>query len=423
METEQVNITEKTEEIEIVEVKEEIKEIKKETLEIKYEHCYKLWDEDSSNFCGKCGETLDKRKHLNWKSNQCDDQKKVPKYQVNLDDPAKTRWDHVMKDYKDKFPELVEFIEKEVAKVLGTTLTFLGKSLVNTVLGVVAKSGSAYLKEELEGISKATGIGIGLLLGVQLAYELCACCTSIIAQDSNGIPYHVRTMDWELPLLKDFTIEVDFMKNGKVLYTASTWAGYIGVLTGMKPKSFSISINYRTLGHSPLNNLINTISMYWPVGYVVRECLQGCTMYSFAVDYLKNAFLISPVYITVCGIQKDEGCLITRAPSKSEHFISLKNGLKSEEDPNLVYLAQKENFIVQTNCDWWLLKDLKDKETILWSKSRVESAVKNFKRMGTINEEEIANTLYLFFPIINAYTVYITAMVPSNSYLSTRLTK
>jgi N-acylethanolamine-hydrolysing acid amidase len=430
MEIEQVTVTvekvHQPEEIETIQENEKIVEeikIKEEIepVEIKYEHCDKLWDEDL-NFCGKCGEKLDKRKHLNWKSTFCDE-KKIPKYEVNLDDPASTRWDHVMKDYKDKFPELVEYIEKEIAKTLGTTLTFIGKSLANNFLSLVAKSGAAYLAEELNGISKATGIGVGLLLGVQLAYELCACCTSIIAQDSNGIPYHVRTMDWELAMLKNFTIDVDFMKNGKVLYSAATWAGYIGILTGMKPHSFSISINYRQLGKSPLNNLINTISMHWPVGYVVRQCLQTYTIYGNAVDYLQKALLISPVYITVCGTSKDQGCLITRSPSKSEHFISLKNGLKSEQDGNLVYLAQQEKFIVQPNCDWWLLNDIHDKDTILWSKSRVTQAIKFFNKMSTINEEEIANSIYVFHPIVNAYTVYITAMVPSKAYISTRLSK
>ena len=35
-----------------------------------------------------------------------------------------------------------------------------------------------------------------------------------------------------MPELKKLTIEVDFINNGNVLYTATTWAGYVGVLTG-----------------------------------------------------------------------------------------------------------------------------------------------------------------------------------------------
>ena len=42
-------------------------------------------------------------------------------------------------------------------------------------------------------------------------------------------------MDWELDLLKPLTIEVDFQKAGKTAYVATTWAGYVGVFTGLRP--------------------------------------------------------------------------------------------------------------------------------------------------------------------------------------------
>jgi hypothetical protein len=85
-------------------------------------------------------------------------------------------------------------IEKEMADIFGSTLTSLGKNLVDGVFSILANSGAAYLEGELRSIAKASGIGIGLLLLVQLSYELCAFCTSFIAQDENGVPFHVRTM-------------------------------------------------------------------------------------------------------------------------------------------------------------------------------------------------------------------------------------
>ena len=85
-------------------------------------------------------------------------------------------------------------IEKEFSSVVGTTLTSIGKGLVDTLFTILANSGAAYLEGELRSISKSSKIGIGLLLAVQLSYEMCACCTSIVAQDENGIPFHVRSM-------------------------------------------------------------------------------------------------------------------------------------------------------------------------------------------------------------------------------------
>lgn len=54
-------------------------------------------------------------------------------------------------------------------------------------------------------------------------------CTAL-AQDSG--PQHIRTMDWGMEWLRPLTIEVDFIRGGKTQYVATTWVGYVGVLTG-----------------------------------------------------------------------------------------------------------------------------------------------------------------------------------------------
>ena len=152
------------------------------------------------------------------------------------------------------------------------SFTSIGKYLSDTLVGWFIKPN---LIKELEGISKEIEIGIGLLILVQISYELCASCTSVIAQDENGIPYHVRTMDWMITMLKDFTIEVEFQSQGKTVYQATTWAGYIGILTGMRPKCFSVSINFRELGESKWNNFWNLLTGSWSIGYLVRNTLEN----------------------------------------------------------------------------------------------------------------------------------------------------
>ena len=137
----------------------------------------------------------------------------------------------------------------------------------------------SFLGKELESVAKQLGIGVGLLLVIQVSYEICASCTSIVAHDENEIPFHVRIMDWMIPLLKQFTIEVDFRRNKKTVYKATTWAGYIGILTGMKPNKFSVSVNFREVGESKLKNLWKSITGGWPVGYLVRMNLEQADSY------------------------------------------------------------------------------------------------------------------------------------------------
>jgi hypothetical protein len=77
---------------------------------------------------------------------------------------------------------------------------------------------------------------LGQLVLLQLVYEASAACTSIVVpQDptqGDSIPQHIRTMDWGMEFLRPLTIEVEFTKGGRTLYVATTWVGYVGVLTG-----------------------------------------------------------------------------------------------------------------------------------------------------------------------------------------------
>ena len=85
--------------------------------------------------------------------------------------------------------------------------------------------------------------------------------------------------------------------------------------------------------------------------------------------------MIAPVYIIVCGIKKDEGCLITRSGNSSEHFISL-DSLKSKDDKNLVYLPQKEGIIICTNDDWWKYPNFSEEEDMFDSLGRTKYMLK-----------------------------------------------
>jgi hypothetical protein len=51
-------------------------------------------------------------------------------------------------------------------------------------------------------------------------------------QGAAGFPIHGRTLDWHMPVLKTLAIEVVFQRRGVPVCRATTWAGYVGVLTG-----------------------------------------------------------------------------------------------------------------------------------------------------------------------------------------------
>ncbi len=51
-------------------------------------------------------------------------------------------------------------------------------------------------------------------------------------------------------------LDVDFQKNGQTIFKATTWVGYVGILTGMRvPDGYSVSVNFRHTGGSLTTNL------------------------------------------------------------------------------------------------------------------------------------------------------------------------
>ena len=45
--------------------------------------------------------------------------------------------------------------------------------------------------------------------------------------------------------LRPLVVELDFQRHGKTVYKSVNFAGYIGVLTGLKPGSFSLTLDER----------------------------------------------------------------------------------------------------------------------------------------------------------------------------------
>ncbi len=99
------------------------------------------------------------------------------------------------------------------------------------------------------GIANACEVKLGDVVLFNIFYEVFTVCTSIVSQDENGNVLHARNLDFGLlmgwdfandawiigELLRPMTININFTRNNQLEYITTSFAGFIGVITGIKP--------------------------------------------------------------------------------------------------------------------------------------------------------------------------------------------
>uniref|UniRef100_A0A915CCC7 Acid ceramidase N-terminal domain-containing protein n=1 Tax=Parascaris univalens TaxID=6257 RepID=A0A915CCC7_PARUN len=103
-------------------------------------------------------------------------------------------------------------------------------------------------------------------------------CTSIVAENEDGIILHGRNLDYEMtPLLRNGTLIAEFTRDDKVIYTAVTFFLYVGVLTGQRPNAFAITLNSRNSGGYIDNILMEIITRFrHPISFSIRKVAIIC---------------------------------------------------------------------------------------------------------------------------------------------------
>lgn len=180
---------------------------------------------------------------------------------------------------------------------------------------------------------------------MNLIYELAAACTSVVAQHANGTMWHGRNLDFDIPGLQGITVHVRFVRGQRQLvYEGTTYAGYIGVPTGMKPGAFTISQDERNTGGGSLwENVAEWIFKGGKAySFLYREILEDAVDYNDALARLQTTTLIAPSYFIIAGTGNGQGAVVSR-----ERDSAVDTWTIDTTDSN-------RWFLVQTNDDHWL---------------------------------------------------------------------
>ncbi|XP_030836959.1 acid ceramidase [Strongylocentrotus purpuratus] len=331
----------------------------------------------------------------------------APKFVFNMDLDPKDRWTELVQPKSANISFLIDDIKSLVGLLLGKKLT---SEVINDLFGPVVTSLPDPYDRELQGIAEATGIPIGEIVMMNIFYEIESFCTAVVAQDMKGDIYHARNMDfgqfigWDVKTdqwiiterLRPLVTNVEYQKGGKVVARAVHFAGYAGILTGLKPGVVSLNINSRHklkdigfLGF--IEWILGDRKAYW-TGFALRDAILMATDFNSTVEHLSTVDTMVPSYLTVGGVNPGEGAVITKAKGNTSDAIRRINA------------DQGKWFVVQTNYDSWknppFYDDRRD-PAIKCMKNMTQANVSSKSFYNVLSTKPVLNMLSLFTALMH----------------------
>jgi predicted choloylglycine hydrolase len=163
-------------------------------------------------------------------------------------------------------------------------------------------SGGRYV-DEMKAWAKALNVSTSHAVLLNCTYELSGMCTVGAFNSSTLGMVHVRTLDWPLPAIGAATRLFRFHR-GDHEFVAVGVVGHVGVLSGMVPGAYSVTINWAPPEGRP--------SFDFGPAFLLREVLETCATYNEAVAVLKATKLSAAVFFFVCGAKRGQACVIER---------------------------------------------------------------------------------------------------------------
>ncbi|EDO34711.1 predicted protein [Nematostella vectensis] len=281
------------------------------------------------------------------------DDPKVETEVINLDLAPQDRYNDLVAKKGKEMHDLLNYINNF------TSFIDHGKlfGIIDKDLGPLTETLPSPYKEEIQGLSTASGLAQGEVLLYNIFYEVFTVCTSIVAEDKKGHIFHARNLDfglflgwdnktdtWALSeILRPLVINLDYKRGGKTVYQTVTFAGYIGVITGIKPGVLTVTLNERFNINGGFIGILEWIlgqrTSQW-TSFLTRNVLESAKSYKEAYDMLTNTEVLAPVYYILGGTKSGQGAVITRSRTKTLDVQGL-------------LLANDTWFVLETNYDPW----------------------------------------------------------------------
>ncbi|PPQ65199.1 hypothetical protein CVT24_011383 [Panaeolus cyanescens] len=260
-----------------------------------------------------------------------------PLYIVDLSLAPGERYTQICSDYRHEMEELVGIYDEILSMTsFPRFFAWIAKILLNKV----------YSKEEtkeIKGISNITNIPLHLVVAYNTFLDLFSGCMSggtrvKVPQAKDTRMMHFRNLDWDMEPLRDMIIRVEYVRGGTVVARGVTYAGYVGVLTGVR-EGLSISMNYRSRAlseshSSTFANRLHHLSLLLGKRPSIATHLRDILLAPGRLPGLDELSVLfktttaSSCYVTFCTpsavmiVEKDLGSAVTHV---SDSFLAVTN--------------------------------------------------------------------------------------------------
>ncbi|MEO1160553.1 MAG: C45 family peptidase, partial [Pseudomonadota bacterium] len=222
---------------------------------------------------------------------------------IDLSQPPQERW--AFSDTQlDHARQLIDVYRKDLGQ---------SANLAETVAQAVRPMLPAEYWGEVQSVASRAGVPADLLLLCNAYYDMVSAligCTAFAVDTPDG-PLHARNLDWwtENRLLNETSMACRFTGAPAGEFISIGWPGYLGVLSGMAPGRFAITLN------AVLSEEAAQIAL--PVAFQIRKTFEEAETFDDAVERLSQAVIPGNCLLLVSGIGSGEMLVIERTPTRS----------------------------------------------------------------------------------------------------------
>jgi hypothetical protein len=225
----------------------------------------------------------------------------VSTYLIDLGRDEATRWEEVISRDNPAANRLVQEAGSQFARV---------PELLRWVFARLYQSSGGLYRGEIASWAEALGVSLGTVTILNCAYELShlrwpklfGCTAAVRWIDGLGM-VHVRSLDWPLAAMGAATRLFRFRRGAREFVSVGV-PGHVGVLSGMLPHAYSVTINWAPPVAFPCFD-------FGPA-FLLRDCLETCDSYDAALRMLTDTRLSTSVFFAICGTAQGQACVIER---------------------------------------------------------------------------------------------------------------